>query len=94
MRVEEMEAIRAKGLPRQELPLDRYVGSTTMIVRGTSISRRVLLKYVANKLGGAHFDPKRQSDSESKAFRLLDYVGETYQLAGKNALYFELLAIG
>ena len=94
MPVAEMESIRAKGILRQQLPLDRYVGSTTMIVHGTSVSRRVLIKYVANKLGGAHFDPRRQSDAESKAFRLLDYVGETYQLAGKNAVYFELLAIG
>lgn len=90
---QELKAIRAQGLPRIDLPLTDYVASTTMVVSGQAISRRLLIKYVANKLGGAHHDPQRRPDKEETPYRLLDHVRAHYELAGKNAVYFELLAI-
>jgi hypothetical protein len=91
---EDLDRLHGKGIPTRELPAEQYVASPSMIVKGVAISRRLIIKYVANKLGGAHFDPKRRPDKEKVPFELLDHVRATYVLAGKNAVYFELLAIG
>ena len=87
-------ALTPADLPRRAMPLDSYLAATTMIVGGLSISRRLLIKYVANKLGGVHFDPRRRPDKEQQPFERLDHARDTYLLAGKNAVYFELLSIG
>jgi hypothetical protein len=44
------------GLPQETFGLRRFVEAPCAIVKGNLISRRVLIKFVANKLGGAHFD--------------------------------------
>ena len=91
---DEVKSLHGDGLPLVDLPLQSYLASATMIVAGHAISRRLLVKYVANKLGGAHHDPKRRPDKEAKPYELLDQVRERYQLGVKNAVYFELLAVG
>ena len=45
--------------PERELSLKKFLDSACIAARGTKISRRTLIKYVANKLGGVHFDPQR-----------------------------------
>jgi hypothetical protein len=59
------------------------------------VRRHLVIKYVANKLGGIHLDPKRDlKKDEEVGFSLLDQIADTYQVAGKQAIYFELLSIG
>lgn len=67
-----------------------------MLIGGHLISRHTVIKYVANKLGGAHHDKRRGTDKENLAFVLLDKVGRDMglRLLDKPAVYFELLAIG
>lgn len=47
-----------------------FMSATCIIAMGRSISRHSLVKYIANKLGGVHFDPSRKSDDHD--FRSLD----------------------
>jgi len=59
------------------------------------VSRRELVQYVANKLGGTHIDTKRDfSKIKERKFALLDQVREMIRVADKNAIYYELLSIG
>lgn len=86
----EIQKIAGLGPPEVKQNLTDFVNSPCVVVEGTTISRLELIKYVANKLGGAHYDSKREKDYQ----RLLDYAGQTYSLAGKNSVYFELLSVG
>jgi hypothetical protein len=61
---------------------------------GKRFSRAQVVKYVANKLGGAHFDTRRGHRKEDPDFILLDKVTPTVHLLDKPAIYFELLSIG
>jgi hypothetical protein len=63
-----------------------------MIVAGQAINRREIINYVANKLGGVHFDKNRKPDE--RAFKVLDDHRGKLHLQGIDILYYELLAIG
>jgi len=72
-----------------------FIESPCIIVEGIIITRRELVKYVANKLGGAHIDQRRDiSKPQERKFVYLDKIRETMQVAGKPAIYYELLSIG
>jgi hypothetical protein len=43
-----------------------------MILQGQEVSRRTLIKFIANKTGGAHFDPKDTDTAEAALFSLMD----------------------
>jgi hypothetical protein len=73
----------------RELSVSKYLKSASAIVAGQPISRRDIIAYVANKLGGAHFDSRRR-DRDMK-YQLLD---ENHVQAGAfPAAFVELLAI-
>jgi len=86
----QIKKISELGPPESKQTLTEFANSACMIVEGTPINRLELIKYVANKLGGAHYDSKREKEYQ----RLLDHVGRTYTVAGKNGIYFELLSTG
>jgi hypothetical protein len=85
---------RRGGRPPMRLyRVSQFLSSPAIVVDGERISRHLVIKYVANKKGGAHFDFKRKKDEA--AYRLLDKVTEEgYALTDKDAVYFELLSIG
>ena len=92
---EQMKARALSGFPETTVPLVDFVAAPCLIVQGVKVSRRVLIKFVANKLGGAHHDAKRNEKVEGSLFRLLDAViQERIKIANKDAVYFELLSIG
>jgi hypothetical protein len=70
--------------------LKRFGESCSMFVNGLRVSRRDVVKYVANKLGGAHLDFSR-TEEKSAALRSME---ARFKYFGKNAVYFELLSIG
>ncbi len=82
--------------------LSEYLKSSAVIVHGTRITRHELIKYVANKLGGAHFDASRRPDKdEDQKFAVLDQNLGTVNLPAADRLggdgrgvYLELLSIG
>lgn len=70
--------------------LTDFVEGPVIFARGDLITRRQLIKYVCNKLGGAHYDPKR----EECAFRRLDEVHQLMVLDSRHGVFFEVFAIG
>lgn len=75
--------------------LSEFMNSPCIISNGVIITRRELIQYVANKLGGTHLDLKRdlQKLSDIK-YSMLDSIRKTVKIADKSAVYFELLSIG
>jgi hypothetical protein len=95
MTQEEIQKMYAAGgdWPRASFGLEAFNEAPAVVVQGTTIPRRVLLKYVSEKLGGAHHDERRDEKGEGLLYALLDQV-DTVLSAGKPAIYFELLSAG
>lgn len=100
----DMEA-RSKTPPQmREFKLGQYLQSVSVIV-GTlpneedtvplvRVTREQVVKYIANKKGGAHFDTSRDNKTQA-AFTSLDKaVAARIVLIDKPAVYYELLSIG
>ena len=81
------------GTHREAVKLSQFTAAPCLIDGGVPVSRRTLIKYVANKIGGAHLDSKRD-DTEGPLFRILDRLRAERVQADKPVIYFELLAIG
>ena len=81
------------GTHREAVRLSQFTAAPCLIDGGVPVSRRTLIKYIANKLGGAHLDSKRD-DPEGPLFRILDRLRAERVQADKPVIYFELLAIG
>ena len=82
----------------ESLWLDAFLKSACLVVQGHSVPRRALIQYVANKLGGDHFDTKRDESASGQLFQLLDYAHSKYGIVlgihRKSVIYYELLSIG
>lgn len=75
--------------------LNVFLHQTSFVVEGTAISREVVIKYVSNKLGGAHYDPRRKEKSAlERQYALLDKVRRGVMVVDVNSVYYELLSIG
>ncbi len=90
---EEIKRRAQSGIPSKLMGLREFASAPAVIVQGNLIPRRIVIKYVANKLGGAHFDSRRESNEEGVMYELLDKA-TVFQLLGKPATYFELLSAG
>ncbi|MFC1655285.1 hypothetical protein ACFL3C_00260 [Patescibacteria group bacterium] len=91
------------ALARKSKPieLNKYLKNSSIIINGIEINREEIIKYVSNKLGGAHYDKKRGDPLNKEGnislegkYALLDDYKNSNKLAGKNSIYFELLEIG
>jgi len=76
-----------------------FLRQVSFAVNGVLINREEVIKYVANKLGGAHYDNNRKLSSTNEIalddkYALLDQVHSQIVVADKNAIYYELLSIG
>ena len=93
---------RTKGAVGKSYPLKlgHYLKQTSVVVDGVLINREEVIKYVANKLGGAHYDSSRTQSTQQnnisleQKYSLLDKVKGGMVMADKNAIYYELLSIG
>lgn len=80
--------------------LSEFLRQASFVVEGIIINREEVIKYVANKLGGAHYDSNRRSSppgapiSLEDKYMLLDSIRNSTMVADKNAIYYELLSIG
>lgn len=91
------KAVMGKSYP---VKLGTFLKQTSLVVNGVLINREEVIKYVANKLGGAHYDSSRDSangpdkSSLDQKYKLLDEVRSGIAVADRNAIYYELLSIG
>lgn len=73
--------------------LARFLASVCVIHRGVNITRRGLIQYVANKLGGVHLDTRRDPSGDREAIALDEVIA--YRMVGdRPAVYFEVLSVG
>ncbi len=93
---------RSKNVIGKSYPvkLNAFLKQTSFVVKNILINREEVIKYVANKLGGAHYDSSRPPSkvpgeaSLDQKYALLDEVRRGMFVADKNAVYYELLSIG
>ena len=77
-----------------------FLRQPSFVVQGVVINREEVIKYVVNKLGGAHYDGERKPSaghdlSLDDKYILLDQVrAGKFMTGGKDAIYHELLSIG
>lgn len=69
--------------------LSGFLDACGIVADGEAVRRSDVIKYVANRLGGAHYDERR---SET-AFLALDKASVRLNFFGKNPVYYELLSI-
>jgi hypothetical protein len=79
--------------------LGAFLRQPSFVVDGVLIHREEVIKYVSNKLGGAHYDNTRKTGAKGEAalegkYALLDKIRSGTSVADKNAIYYELLSIG
>lgn len=69
------------------LGLSDYLESTCIYLDGIKVSRRHLVKYVANKLGGIHYDTGRDEKDalELASYKVLDDLFDFYSATPKSA---------
>jgi hypothetical protein len=72
--------------------MSNWLASTCMRVGSVSVTRRDVIQFVANKLGGVHLDSKREA--AHPGYRALDQARQALQLGDLDAVYAELAAIG
>jgi len=79
----------------QNITLQGFKDSICIIIDGVKINRSQLIRYVANKMGGVHFDPRRDFNKEKleSVYKLLDQAFKNIEVAGKNSILYEVLAI-
>jgi hypothetical protein len=85
-----------KNFIKEPIELDKYLNSTVIVIKGVSINRAQLIKFVCNKDGGVHFDSKRDTKkSEDKVFELIDEFSDlNFKIGEMNPFYRELLNLG
>jgi len=80
--------------------LSKFMMQISFMINGVKINREEVVKYIANKRGGAHYDVTRDTEKKGakgaleNKFVLLDKVHDGVMLADKNCVYYELLSIG
>jgi hypothetical protein len=79
--------------PQREQVISNWLSSPCMKIGSTSVTRRDVIKYVANKLGGVHLDSSRNSKSDL-GYIALDTARNGVRIANLDSVYAELTAIG
>lgn len=94
---EQTKDVMGKNYP---VKLAFFLRQPSFVIEGIFINREEVIKYVANKLGGAHYDNSRKPKTSApgvsleEKYALLDSARNSTMLADKNAIYYELLSIG
>ena len=70
-------------------PLKRYLNQPACVISGVLIARDEIVQFVANKLGGAHFDSGRNKPNERSIQAMTQY-----SISNRPALIHEMLSCG
>jgi hypothetical protein len=89
-----MKVLESMGFPEETVELVSFIESPCIVAEGNIVQRRMLVKYVADALGGTHFVTSRTRKKTGKIYSLLDRAAEKFRYEDKNLVYFELLSIG
>lgn len=78
---------------RQMLSIGAFRNQTSAMWMGVEISREEIIKYVSNKLGGSHYDNKRNG-TLGLQYIALDRIRARMNIGHLDAIHYELLATG
>lgn len=89
---------RGASLERKTLEWKTFCNSTRIQVDQTKISTVELVRFVANSLGGVHFDQNGKAAKKEKGAILNklasgELIGVPIQISGRNNLHHEILSI-
>ena len=73
----------------EEAPLKRYLNQPACVIAGALITRDEIVQFVANKLGGAHYDDGPQKPKENSVSAMNQYM-----IGNRPALIHEMLSCG
>jgi len=71
--------------------IEKYLSAPCITYEGETFNRTDLIKFVANKLGGTHYELEKKKLAR---MRSLDNAKEQIYIAGKSSIYYEFLSIG
>ena len=93
---EEIGELSRQGKEENLTELPIFLRKSGITIKGIRINGEEIIKYVCNKLGGAHYDTKRSSKNKNiqEKYNLLDLSKNTIRVSGMNNVYYELLSIG
>jgi len=93
---EEIGELFRQGREEDITGLPVFLKKSGITINGVKINGEEIIKYVCNKLGGAHYDTKRYSKNKNieEKYNLLDLSKDTVRLSDMNSVYYELLSIG
>ncbi len=77
------------SIKEEVAPLKRYLNQPACVISGVLVTREELVQFVANKLGGAHFDAGRDKPNERAI-----HVMTQYSIGNRPALVHEMLSCG
>jgi len=73
----------------KQVLLKQFLSQTVVIINGTKVTRNDLVQFVANKMGGAHYDDGRQKPRDIALAAI-----EQYQLGNRSAFTHYMLSCG
>ena len=74
--------------------INKFCKAIAFIIDGTQITKDELIKYVCNKLGGVHYDTKRNDKFLDKKYKLLDGINKSMAVQSLNPVYSSIQGIG
>lgn len=77
------------SIKTEEASLKRYLNQPACIISGMPITRDEIVQFVANKLGGAHYDDGRQKPRDQAIDAMSQYI-----IGNRPALIHEMLSCG
>jgi len=81
-------------IEQKPISLSEFKKSTCIIINKIKISREEVILYVGNKLGGSHFDEKRNIEKTIEAkFFIMDNYRKMIKIGNRDPIYLELLSI-
>jgi hypothetical protein len=84
----------ARGDP-EPVSLSQFLSDPALIANDVSVSRTALINYVANKLGGTHYDETRSEEKDGKQYPMFIALDGVRQATAKmKTVHYELLAVG
>ncbi|HEV2068945.1 MAG TPA: hypothetical protein VGR26_04035 [Acidimicrobiales bacterium] len=81
-----------RPMSTQRARLSEWLSSKCMIVAGVSVTRRDVVQFVANKLGGVHLDSRRDP-TKQPGYVALDTARSTMGTMDLDVVYAELASI-
>jgi len=74
--------------------ISKFCKAIAFLIDGIQITKDELIKYVCNKIGGVHYDTKRNDKILDKKYKLLDSINNSMEVHSSNPVYSATQSIG